>query len=80
MSLYPLNFDKNRAVELGTLVDAAYTQYNQRVSAGNAWQPAGYQVQDVLQAKEKGVLVPFGFVATKGTDAYVVIRGYTDTP
>jgi len=76
---YPLNFDKNRAVELGTLVDAAYTQYDQRATVGNAWQPAGYQVQGVLQAQEKGVVVPFGFVATKGTDAYVVIRG-TLTP
>jgi len=76
---YPLNFDKNRAVELGTLVDAAYTQYDQRATVGNAWQPAGYQVQGVLQAQEKGVVVPFVFVATKGTDAYVVIRG-TLTP
>jgi triacylglycerol lipase len=75
MSFYPPNFDKNRAVELGTLVDAAYAQYNQRTTAGNAWQPAGYQVQAVLQAQESGVLVPFGFVATKSTDAYVVIRG-----
>jgi triacylglycerol lipase len=79
MASYPLNFDKNRAVELGTLVDAAYTQYNQRAIPGNAWQPAGYQIQAVLQAQENGVLVPFGFVATKGTDAYVVIRG-TLTP
>jgi triacylglycerol lipase len=76
---YPLNFDKNRAVELGTLVDAAYTQYNERVTLGSTWQPAGYEIQGILQAQEKGVLVPFGFVATKGTDGYVVIRG-TVTP
>jgi triacylglycerol lipase len=74
-SSYPLNFDKNRAVELGTLVDAAYTQYNQLATGGNTWQPAGYQVKDILQAQENGVLVPYGFVATKGMDAYVVIRG-----
>ena len=75
MNYYPPNFDKNRAVELGKLVDAAYTQYDQRSSSGGAWQPAGYQVMAVIQAQEKGVLVPFGFVATKGTDAFVVIRG-----
>jgi triacylglycerol lipase len=79
MPYYPPDFDKNRAVELGTLVDAAYTQYNQRATPGNAWQPAGYQVPAVLQAQENGVLVPFGFVGTKGTDAYVIIRG-TLTP
>jgi len=37
---YPPNFDKIRAVELGKLVDAAYTQYNERTTLGNAWQPA----------------------------------------
>ena len=79
MATYPPNFDKNRAVELGKLVDAAYTQYEERASAGSAWQPAGYQLHADLQTKEGGVLVPFGFVATKGTDAYVVLRG-TVTP
>ena len=79
MHIYPPDFDKNRAVELGTLVDAAYAQYKQRASVGDTWQPAGYQLHRVLQAKETGVLVPFGFVATKGTDAYVVMRG-TVTP
>jgi triacylglycerol lipase len=79
MPIYPPNFDKNRAVELGRLVDAAYAQYQQRANVTAGWQPAGYQLQAVLQAKERGVFVPFGFVATKGTDAYVVIRG-TLTP
>ncbi len=79
MSFYPPAFDKDRAKELGTLVDAAYAQYNQRTTGGNAWQPAGYQVHSVLEAQETGVVVPFGFVATKGTNAYVVIRG-TLTP
>jgi len=79
MPTYPPNFDKNRAIELGKLVDAAYTQYNQRGIPGDAWQPAGYQVQAVFQAQENSLLVPFGFVAAKGTDAYVVIRG-TLTP
>lgn len=79
MATYPPDFDKNRAVELGKLVDAAYTQYGQRATVGNAWEPAGYQIHAVFQAKECGVLVPFGFVASKGTDAYVVLRG-TLTP
>ena len=76
---YPPNFDKSRAVELGTLIDAAYTQYSQRATLGNAWQPAGYQIQATFQARENGSFVPFGFVATKDKDAYVVIRG-TLTP
>lgn len=79
MPAYPPNFDKTRAVELGKLVDTAYAQYNQRATVTNAWQPAGYELQAILEAKENGVLVPFGFVATKGTDTYVVIRG-TLTP
>jgi triacylglycerol lipase len=79
MRTYPPDFDKNRAAELGKLVDAAYTQYNQRASGSNAWEPDGYQVHAILQAKEVEFPVPFGFVATKGTDAYVVIRG-TLTP
>jgi triacylglycerol lipase len=76
---FPPDFDKPRAVELGKLIDAAYAQYQDRTMFTNVWQPAGYQIHAVLQAKEAGVLVPFGFVATKGTDAYVVIRG-TLTP
>ena len=79
MSFYPEEFDKNRAVELGTLVDAAYLQYKQHATGENTWQPPGYQIHAVLQAQEKPLIVPFGFVATKGEDAYVVIRG-TLTP
>jgi triacylglycerol lipase len=79
MSFYPSDFDKNRAVELGTLVDSAYSQYSQRATGMSTWQPAGYQIETILEAKEDGIVVPFGFVATKGTDAYVVIRG-TESP
>ena len=63
---YPPGFDKNRAVELGRLVDAAYAQYDERAGASTGWQPAGYHIQAVLQAKEGVAFVPFGFVATKG--------------
>jgi hypothetical protein len=75
MAVYPPDFDKNRAVELGKLIDAAYTQYNERASASNTWQPAGYQIHAVFQAREGVTFVPFGYVATKDSDAYVVIRG-----
>ena len=79
MDPYPPEFDKNRAVELGKLVDAAYAQYDERASASSGWQPAGYDIRAVLQATEGVAFVPFGFVATKGSDAYVVVRG-TQTP
>jgi triacylglycerol lipase len=87
---YPNGFDRVRAQELGTLVDAAYQQLQQ----GQAWQPpAGYKILATLSAKElwktRGLApelvahllkaVPFGFVAQKGADLYVVIRG-TVTP
>jgi len=82
---FPPGFDLARALELGTLVDAAY----QQLAQGTAWKPpAGYTIlSPTLSSTEvwKGPLgqqlpkVPFGFVATKGNDVYVVIRG-TQTP
>jgi triacylglycerol lipase len=83
---YPPGFDRARADELGRLVDAAYNQLDQ----GAAWQPpAGYAIVASLSAREIWKLpppapelllhlltpVPFGFVAAKGTDGYVVLRG-----
>jgi hypothetical protein len=105
---YPLNFDKNRAIELASLIDAAYQQL---VDFRNhvAWTVPGprnvkpqhyqivpsdglpasktYQIEAEFYSIENWGLpgpsaksaVPFGFVATAGTDAYVVIRG-TETP
>jgi triacylglycerol lipase len=87
---FPAGFDLNRALELAKLVDAAYEQLN----LGGSWQPPdGYEVATELSAKEiwkapgrlDGLVndllkpVPFGFVATKGSDVFVVIRG-TRTP
>ena len=88
---YPAGFDLARAQELGELVNVAYNQFAQ----GAAWQvSAGYSllgpglftkefwklpgpVSDVLEHLLPQVL--FGFVAVKGDDVYVVIRG-TKTP
>jgi triacylglycerol lipase len=87
---FPAGFSLSRAQELAALVNAAYNQLDQ----GAAWQPpANYKILAALSAKEiwKGIgplahiaapflpSVPFGFVAAKDTDLYVVIRG-TKTP
>ena len=88
---YPTGFSLARAQELGNLVNNAYNQLTQ----GTAWQaPAGYTLQGPgLFTKEFWKLpgpvsemlehllpeVLFGFVATKGSDIFVVIRG-TKTP
>jgi hypothetical protein len=81
----PPRFNLARAQELATLVNAVQ---------GAAWViPEGYTLAKSLSAKEtwKGFghvanlipevshALPFGFVATKGTDLYVIIRG-TRTP
>jgi triacylglycerol lipase len=86
----PAGFNLVRAQELASLVNAAYDQFTQ----GPAWAlPADYTLVKSLSAREIwkgfGLLanlipqvippVPFGFVATKGTDVYVIIRG-TRTP
>lgn len=86
----PAGFDLARAQELAKLVNAAYDQQTQ----GGGWHiPAGYTLVKSLSAKEawktSGPLsnfftqavppTPFGFVASKGKDLYVIIRG-TKTP
>lgn len=39
---FPPNFEIQRAIELGTLIDAAYDQLN-KIKAGTPWvSPAGY--------------------------------------
>lgn len=87
---YPQGFSLARAQELAVLVNEAYKQLDQ----GAAWQPpVGYQILAKLSAKEiwralgplatffPPVVPPvlFGFVAKKGKDLYVIIRG-TKTP
>jgi hypothetical protein len=105
---YPLNFDKNRAIELASLIDAAYQQlvdfrnhvawtvpgprnvkpqHYQIVPSDGLPAPKTYQIEAEFYSIENWGLpgpsaksaVPFGFVATAGADAYVVIRG-TQTP
>jgi triacylglycerol lipase len=111
-------YDKNIAVELGTLIDAAYSQFN----GVNNWRPQGYEIACIFNAVEPWkhgpqsiqtpnapfqfvlpsfqipagfpqfsipqlpiptpalpTAVPFGYVATKDGNAYVIIRG-TQTP
>ncbi|HZF09472.1 MAG TPA: lipase family protein [Thermoanaerobaculia bacterium] len=86
---YPDAFALARAQELGRLVQSAYDQLDK----GAAWTPpAGYAVLARLSVREIWKLkpfsevlehllqpVPFGFVAIKGNDVYVVLRG-TRTP
>lgn len=86
---FPTEFSLSRAQELAMLVDQAYDQLDQ----GAAWTPpTGYRMLAAFSAtevwKSLGPLshaapllspVPFGFVAVKNADVYVVIRG-TKTP
>ena len=105
---YPVNFDKNRAIELAALIDAAYQQFvdfqnhitwtvpGPRIVKAQQHQimpprglpaPKTYQIEAEFYSVENwGVpdvlpksAVPFGFVATAGSDAFVVVRG-TETP
>ena len=85
---FPNSFSLTRAQELATLVNSAYDQLDH----GPTYPPANYTILATLTAKEPwkgfeslpnfiGPVAPvlFGFVAQKGTDLYVVIRG-TKTP
>jgi hypothetical protein len=104
---YPVNFDKSRAIELASLIDAAYRQlldfrnhvtwtvpgprnvkqHSQIAPPGGLPALKTYQIEAEFYSVENWGLpngltqsaVPFGFVATAGTDAFVVIRG-TETP
>ena len=75
MPTYPPGFDRDRAIELGKLIDAAYSQFEHHSNPQFDWNPPGYVIVTTLLAHENGRQLPFGFVATKGSDAYVVIRG-----
>lgn len=86
---FPTPFSQPKAQELAALVNAAYAQLN----PGNWTPPQGYNILANLSAKEiwkehaplsnfVGPIVqpvPFGFVASRGNDLFVVIRG-TKTP
>jgi hypothetical protein len=89
----PPGFILTRAQELAALVNAAYDQLDASDNKRPWVPPAGYKIIGELSAKEGwkapglfgkllgelNPVVPFGFVATKNTDTYIVIRG-TRTP
>lgn len=90
---FPEGFNLERARELGTLVDAAYQQLDQgtawqppagytiltpTLSSTEIWK--AQLLSNLLSHVAKELpKIPFGFVATRGNDVYVVIRG-TKTP
>jgi len=90
---FPPGFELGRARELGALVGAAYQQLHQgpawQPPAGYTTLQPSLSSTEVWKAHvvtnllgHVGVAlpkVPFGFVAAKGNDVYVVIRG-TQTP
>jgi triacylglycerol lipase len=78
----PPDFIKLDAVTCGQLIDQAYVQYVKATAspAARQWAIQGsYTNHGIFSALEKGQLLPFGFVASKGTQLFVVIRG-TQTP
>lgn len=80
--LYPKGFARDRAIELGALIKHSYTQFEQRSLPVNqqSWQPAGYTMVTECKVKQpNGEVVPFGFIATKDKNVYIIFRG-TRTP
>lgn len=79
----PPDFSKYDAVACGKLIDQAYQQYG----AAKAPQPGAlpWSIQDgytncgSFSAIEQNQILPFGFVASKDNQLFVVIRG-TQTP
>jgi hypothetical protein len=79
----PPDFNKYDAVACGKLIDQAYQQYG----AAKAPQPGAppWSIQDEytncgsFSAIEQNQILPFGFVASKDNQLFVVIRG-TQTP
>lgn len=80
--LYPKGFVRDRALELGALIKHSYTQFEQRSTPATkqSWKPPQYTVVTECQLKQpSGEVVPFGFIATKDNNCYVIFRG-TRTP
>jgi triacylglycerol lipase len=77
------DFSVTDAVACGELIDQAYDQFNKATAATPgpvAWSiQDGYTSHGGFTAGENGKILPFGFVASKGGNLYVVIRG-TQTP
>jgi len=75
--LYSEGFDLEIALELGQLINNAYQQYEQRDhdSQSWTWHPDGYTIISTFESKQNKDTVPFGFVAEKNGNAYVIFRG-----
>ncbi|HEY0793161.1 MAG TPA: lipase family protein [Chthoniobacterales bacterium] len=95
MPYFPPDFDVTEAVTCGRLIDQAYRQFTMAKAAHpSRWTlENGYTLETELSAMENFVplpieipafqrtpsLLPFGFIASQGDAAYLVIRG-TQTP
>ncbi|MBS3028211.1 MAG: lipase family protein [Dolichospermum sp. DET50] len=74
---YSEGFDLDIALELGQLINNAYQQYEQRDndSQSQTWQPDGYTIRTTFKSKQNEDTVPFGFVAEKNSNVYIIFRG-----
>jgi len=74
---YSEGFDLEIALELGQLINNAYQQYEQRDNDSHlwTWHPDGYTIITTFEFKQNQDTVPFGFVAEKNGNAYVIFRG-----
>jgi triacylglycerol lipase len=84
MPIYlPPDFSKLDAVSCGKLIDQAYAQFAQAKDPQPGAPPwtiqDGYTNHGSFSATEQGKVLPFGFVASKDSQLFVVIRG-TQTP
>jgi triacylglycerol lipase len=79
----PPDFSKLDAVACGKLIDQAYAQFTQAKEPQSGAPPwtiqDGYTNYGSFSASEQGQVLPFGFVASKDSQLFVVIRG-TQTP
>jgi triacylglycerol lipase len=77
----PKEFVLTDAINCGELIDQAYAQYQLALQPdGPAWViQDGYSLNGAFSALENAQSLPFGFVASKNSTCYIVIRG-TQTP
>jgi hypothetical protein len=77
----PREFVLADAINCGQLIDQAYAQYQLALQpAEPAWViQDGYTLNGAFSALENARSLPFGFVASKNSIRYIVIRG-TQTP
>jgi triacylglycerol lipase len=71
----PKGFDIDLALELASLSNDAYTQYND-YKRGKEWPgPKGYKLDIAFNAVYENKHLPIGFIASKGDDIYISWRG-----